>query len=204
MTAPTAERGRIPRLPDDYTREAAARRMDFLSEATGTRPQCLGGYGMDPASLAGNIENFVGAAQVPVGLAGPLLIDGEHARGEFYVPLATTEGTLVASYNRGMKLLHQAGGVRVTVMDDVMQRAPAFGFDSARAARALGIWVSAHFGEIKAAAEETTHTGHLRDVEQFTASRFLFLWFSFTTGDAAGQNMAGKATSSACAWIRTS
>ena len=202
MSAPTAERGMIPRLPDDYTREAAALRMDFLSEATGTRPQCLGRYGMDPAGLAGNIENFVGAAQVPVGLAGPLLVDGEHARGEFFVPLATTEGTLVASYNRGMKLLHRAGGVRVTVMDDVMQRAPAFGFDSAREARAFGAWVSAHFGAIKAAAEETTHTGHLRDVEQFTASRFLFLRFSFTTGDAAGQNMAGKATASACAWIR--
>ena len=135
-------------------------------------------------------------------MAGPLLIDGEHARGEFYVPLATTEGTLVASYNRGMKLLHRAGGVRATVMDDVMQRAPAFGFDSAREARAFGAWVTTHFGAIKDAAEATTHTGHLRDVEQFTASRFLFLRFSYTTGDAAGQNMAGKATASACTWIR--
>ncbi len=191
MTAPTAQRGRIPRLPEDYTRAAAAQRMHFLSEATGTRPRYLGRYGMDPADLAGNSENFVGAAQIPVGLAGPLLIDGEHARGEFYVPLATTEGTLVASLNQGMKLLHRAGGVRATVMDDVMQRAPAFGFDSAREARAFGAWVTAHFGAIKAAAEATTHTGHLRDVEQFTASRFLFLRFNFTTGDAAGQNMAG-------------
>ena len=202
MTAASVQRGRIPRLPDDYTRAAAAQRLDFLDEATGTRPRHLGRYGMDPADLAGNIENFVGAAQVPVGVAGPLLIDGEHARGEFYVPLATTEGTLVASYNRGMKLLHRAGGVRATVMDDVMQRAPAFGFDSAREARAFGAWVTTHFGAIKDAAEATTHTGHLRDVEQFTASRFLFLRFNFTTGDAAGQNMAGKATASACAWIR--
>ena len=62
--------------------------------------------------VAGNIENFVGAAQVPMGIAGPLLVDGEHARGEFYVPLATTEGTLVASYNRGMKLLHARAGSR--------------------------------------------------------------------------------------------
>ena len=170
MTAPSVQGGRIPRLPDDYTRAAAAQRLDFLNEATGTRPRHLGRYGMDPADLAGNIENFVGAAQVPVGVAGPLLIDGEHARGEFYVPLATTEGTLVASYNRGMKLLDRAGGVRATVMDDVMQRAPAFGFDSAREARAFGAWVTTHFGAIKDAAEATTHTGHLRDVEQFTCS----------------------------------
>ena len=70
--------------------------------------------------------------------------------GEFYVPLATTEGTLVASYNRGMKLLHRAGGVKTTVMDDRMQRAPAFGFDSAREARAFGQWVTANFDAIKA------------------------------------------------------
>ena len=81
-----------------------------------------------PAVLPGNVENFVGVAQVPIGLAGPLLVDGEHAKGEFYVPLATAEGTLVASYNRGMKLLRQVGGVKTTVIDDAMQRAPWFLF----------------------------------------------------------------------------
>ena len=74
--------------------------MAFLAEATGVSPEHLGRYSFDPAVLAGNIENFVGVAQVPIGIAGPLLIDGEHARGTFYVPLATTEGTLVPSYNR--------------------------------------------------------------------------------------------------------
>jgi len=121
--APAAHPG-VPRLADDYTAAAARRRLAFLTEATGVSPEHLGRYSFDPAVLAGNIENFVGVAQVPIGIAGPLLIDGEHARGTFYVPLATTEGTLVASYNRGMKLLHAAGGVRTTVMADVMQRAP--------------------------------------------------------------------------------
>ena len=156
MTAPVTGRSRIPRQDDDYCAAAAARRMDFLREVTGGHPDHLGRYSIDPAAVRGNIENFVGAAQVPVGIAGPLLVDGEHARGEFYVPLATTEGTLVASYNRGMKLLHQAGGVRTTVMDDRMQRAPAFGFDSAREARAFGEWVRANFETIKREAEATT------------------------------------------------
>ncbi len=202
MTAPVTGRSRIPRQDDDYCAAAAARRMDFLREVTGGHPDHLGRYSIDPAAVRGNIENFVGAAQVPVGIAGPLLVDGEHARGEFYVPLATTEGTLVASYNRGMKLLHQAGGVRTTVMDDRMQRAPAFGFDSAREARAFGEWVRANFETIKREAEATTRTGRLHDIEQFSASRYLFLRFNFTTGDAAGQNLAGRATWRACAWIR--
>ena len=107
----------------------------------------------------------------------------------------------MASYNRGMKLVHAAGGVRTTVVADVMQRAPAFGFDSAREARAFGDWVTASFATIKAEADATTHVGRLHDIEQFAASRFMFLRFNYTTGDAAGQNLTGKATLRACTWI---
>jgi hydroxymethylglutaryl-CoA reductase (NADPH) len=192
----------VPRTGDDYSREAAARRLEFISESTGAGLSHVARYSVDPAELMGNIENFVGTAQIPIGIAGPLLIVGEHAQGEFYVPLATTEGTLVASYNRGMKLVHQAGGVRTTVMDDAMQRAPAFGFDNAREARAFGQWVSANYEAIRREADGTTRIGRLRDIEQFSAGRFLFLRFNFTTGDAAGQNMTGKATWQACKWIR--
>jgi hydroxymethylglutaryl-CoA reductase (NADPH) len=202
QAAPPRERRRIPHLADDYSAAAAASRMEFLRDAAGVSPEHVGRYSFDPALLTGNVENFIGVAQVPIGIAGPLLVDGEHARGEFYVPLATTEGTLVASYNRGMKLLHRAGGVRTTVVADVMQRAPAFGFDSAREARAFGEWVTSSFGAIKREAEATTATGRLHDIEQFPASRYLFLRFNFTTGDAAGQNLAGKATWRACNWIR--
>ena len=202
MTTTTGRRDPIPRLKQDCTRAAVMRRLAFLGDATGTRPVHIGRYSIDPAAVAGNVENFIGVAQVPVGIAGPLLVNGEHARGEFYVPLATTEGTLVASYNRGMKLLHRAGGVKTTVMDDRMQRAPGFGFDSAREARAFGQWVTANFDAIKRQADATTHTGRLHDIEQFSASRFIFLRFNYSTGDAAGQNMTGKATSRACDWIR--
>jgi hydroxymethylglutaryl-CoA reductase (NADPH) len=202
MTTIIRPHGPVPRLKQDYTRAAVARRLAFLADATGTRPVHIGRYSVDPAVVAGNVENFIGMAQVPVGIAGPLLVNGEHARGEFYVPLATTEGTLVASYNRGMKLLYRAGGVKTTVMDDRMQRAPAFGFDSAREARSFGQWVTASFDAIKHEADATTATGRLRDIEQFSASRFIFLRFNYTTGDAAGQNMTSKATARACAWIQ--
>ena len=142
-----------------------------------------------------------GVAQVPIGIAGPLLVDGEHAQGEFYVPLATAEGTLVASYNRGMRLLYEAGGVTTTIMDDRMQRAPAFLFESARQARDFGEWLRENFENIKKAAETTTKSGKLIEIEQYTAGRMVYTRFDYTTGDAAGQNLTGKATAAACAWI---
>jgi hydroxymethylglutaryl-CoA reductase (NADPH) len=194
---------RIPRAREnDYTLAAATQRRDFVKQVTGAALDHVGHFSVDPAVLPGNIEHFTGVAQVPIGLAGPLLVNGEHARGEFIVPLATTEGTLVASYNRGMKLLRAAGGVTTTVCDDAMQRAPVFMFTSAREARAFGEWIKEHFAEIKAVAETTTRSGKLRDIEQYAASRFRYLRFNYTTGDAAGQNMVGKATFAACTWIR--
>jgi hydroxymethylglutaryl-CoA reductase (NADPH) len=203
MATTTAEpRQPVPRDRDnDYTPEAAARRADFVRERTGVSLQHVASYSFDPGIASGNIEQFVGVAQVPIGLAGPLLVNGEHAQGEFYVPMATAEGTLVASYNRGMRLLYEAGGVTTTVMQDHMQRAPAFLFASAREARAFGQWLTDHFDEIKAAAETTTRSGRLEEIERYSASRMLFTRFNYTTGDAAGQNLTGKATQAACRWI---
>ncbi len=196
------ERVPVPRdREDDYTHEAARTRRDFAEQHSGTSLEHVSSYSFDPDVLRGNVEHFVGVAQVPIGLAGPLLVNGEHAQGEFYVPLATAEGTLVASYNRGMRLLHEAGGVTTTILDDRMQRAPAFVFASAREARAFGIWLTESFDDIKAAAETTTKSGVLQDIEQYSASRILYTRFNYTTGDAAGQNMTGKATAAACSWI---
>jgi hydroxymethylglutaryl-CoA reductase (NADPH) len=203
MDIAAPERIPVPRDRDnDYTREAARTRLEFARERSGAALEHVASYSFDPAVLSGNVEAFMGVAQVPIGLAGPLLVNGEHARGEFYVPLATAEGTLVASYNRGMRLLYEAGGVKTTVLDDRMQRAPAFVFESAREARAFGEWLKERFEEIKQAAEVTTRSGKLRDIEQYSASRMLFTRFNYTTGDAAGQNLTGKATQAACEWIR--
>ncbi len=193
---------KIPRdQNDDYTREAATERQRFIENQTGAKLEHVSSYSFDPGVLTGNIEHFTGVVQMPIGFAGPLRVNGEHASGEFYVPLATTEGTLVASYNRGMRLTREAGGITTTVVDDAMQRAPVFKFGDARQARDFGAWVTEHFSEIKAAAETTTRSGKLRDIEQYPASRMMYLRFNYTTGDAGGQNMVGKATLAACHWI---
>lgn len=192
----------VPRSREaDYTPEQAAVRREFVREQTGADLRHVGHYSVDPASLPGNIENFTGVAQVPIGLAGPLRIDGEHAVGDFYIPMATTEGTLVASYNRGMRLLSEAGGVRTTVVDDRMQRAPVFVMADARAAVALAAFVRERFDEIAEAAQATTSIGRLVEIEQYHVGPLLYLRFDYTTGDAAGQNMVGRATLAACEWI---
>ena len=98
----------IPRrTDDDYTADAIDARRGFIRELTGEELHHVCAHSIDPGTTRGNIEHFLGAAQVPIGVAGPLLVNGEHAHGEFYVPLATTEGTLVASYNRGMRMLYE-------------------------------------------------------------------------------------------------
>jgi hydroxymethylglutaryl-CoA reductase (NADPH) len=197
------DRIRIPRdLTNDYTDDIAGRRREFVRERTGVDLTHVSRYSFDPALVSGNVEHFLGVAQVPIGLAGPLRIEGEHARGDFYVPLATSEGTLVASYNRGMRLLTESGGVKATVIEQSMQRAPVFVLADALEAREFGHWVEEHFGEIKAAAEGTTRTGKLVTIGQYSVGPLRYLRFNYTTGDAAGQNLTGRATLAACEWIQ--
>jgi len=193
---------KVPRSKeDDYSREMAEARRRFVKEQTGASLTHVGSFSIDPGALPGNIENFMGVAQVPIGLAGPLRINGEHAKGDFYIPMATSEGTLVASYNRGMRLLSESGGVRTTVVGQFMQRSPAFFFDDALQARDFGDWVVENFEAIKGAAETTTRSGKLMNIRQFAIGPVRNLRFNYTTGDAAGQNMTGKATRAACEWI---
>ena len=193
----------IPRSKtDDYSSDIIQERQRFLEDKSGVKLKHINKYSFDPAVLPGNIENFIGVAQVPIGLAGPLLVNGEYASGEFYVPMATSEGTLVASYNRGMKIIRQCGGAITTIQEEAMQRAPVFIFENARDARDFGIWLKENYAQIKEQAEGTTSVGKLTAIEQYHAGRFVFTRFDYTTGDAAGQNMTGKATFTACEWIR--
>lgn len=195
-----------PKVPinkqDNYSPEIIAERQRFVEEHTGVHLEHISKPSFDPRITQGNIENFTGVAQVPIGLAGPVTVNGMYAEGEFYIPLATTEGTLVASYNRGMKVLNMSGGVKTTVSGDAMQRAPVFIFEDARKAREFALWVEEHLEEIRQVAESTTKTGKLLNIERYHSNKFIFLRFNYRTGDAAGQNMVGRATFFACEWIK--
>ncbi|MEJ2384423.1 MAG: hydroxymethylglutaryl-CoA reductase [Xanthomonadales bacterium] len=197
-----ASPGTLPRdAENDYTADIIAARQAFIGEHSGKRLDHVTRYSIDPAVTRGNIEHFTGVTQVPLGFAGPLRVHGQHAQGEFYVPLATSEGTLVASYNRGMKVLHQSGGVKCAVVGDNMQRAPVFIFDDAAAGRRFADWIVARLDDIREVANATDRFVNLKYVDYYLANKFAFLRFNYRTGDAAGMNMVGKATFAACNWI---
>lgn len=201
----TASSGQIVRLPrsdeDDYDEAVIKSRQQFVEQYSGVKLQHIPHYSFDPHLVQGNCEHFTGVAQVPIGFAGPIMVNGEHAQGEFMIPLATAEGTLVASYNRGIKVVNLCGGVKCTVSRDVMQRAPVFIFEDARGARDFVEWVRENKPTIAQEAEATTNVGKLQYIDPYLASKFAFLRFNFSTGDAAGQNMVGRATFAACSWI---
>ncbi|MEM0953855.1 MAG: hydroxymethylglutaryl-CoA reductase [Pseudomonadota bacterium] len=193
---------KIPRQENDYTPDIITERQQFIESQTGAALQHTKHFSFDPESMEGNVEQLFGVAQLPIGLAGPLLVNGEHAQGEFYVPMATIEGTLVASYNRGMRVIREAGGVMTTVCGEAMQRAPTFVFHSARQARDFCDWLVANFDAIKAQAEATTSVGKLLEIEHYLVHNMVHTRFDYSTGDAAGQNMTQKATFTACEYIR--
>lgn len=186
---------------DNYKDSIIQERIKFAEEWSGTKFEHINKWSFDPQTTQGNVENFTGVAQIPIGLAGPINIDGEHAKGEFIIPLATTEGTLVASYNRGIKVLNLSGGVKTTVQADCMQRAPVFIFESAREARDFKDWVIEHTDKIAEEAEATSSVAKLEYIDTYLSNKFAYLRFNYFTGDAAGQNMVGRATFAACSWI---
>ncbi len=199
------DEGDLPSIPrdeeDNYSQDAIQARHDYLEEKMGVELEHVPEYSFDASIGEGNIENFVGVAQMPLGIAGPVKVDGEHADGEYPVPLATTEGTLVASYSRGMKAINMSGGAKATVTDDKMNRAPVFVFEDARKARDFRDWVFDNYATIKEKAEETSSVAELVEIEDYMINNFTHLRFGYQTGDAAGQNMVGKATFAACNWI---
>jgi len=175
--------------------KAAEERRKYLERVTGAKLENIGKTVIDLNAVVGrNIENVIGAVQVPVGVAGPLLVRGDYANGHFYVPLATTEGALVASVNRGAKLVTESGGARAKVLKDGMARAPLFRLPSLVEAVEFVNWVVQNFDEVKKVAESTTRHGRLKEIQPFVVGNYVWLRLVFSTGDAMGMNMVTVAS----------
>ncbi len=181
-----------------HTQADVSDRLSAVEEYSGVKLENISKNSIPPEAAAHNCENMIGSTQIPLGYAGPVTVAGEYAFGEFLVPLATTEGALIASISRGMSVINASGGSRTRVFGDYMTRAPVLRVRDLEHACQCIQWIDAHEDEIKAAAASTTSHGKLVKIEKYPMGRGIYLRFSFETGDAMGMNMATIASEAAC------
>ena len=187
----------LEKFLDDYPRAIRIRRSIVSTEACLPMDTLQLPYkGYDFSDVVGRCaENIIGYMPVPVGVAGPVLVNGV----SIYLPMATTEGALIASTSRGCKAINGGGGLRTVVTGDSMTRAPVVSFENIQKAARAKSYVESVAGQarLKAAFDSTTKFGKLKDVMVRMAGRTLYVRFSASTGDAMGMNMIGKATEAA-------
>ena len=194
-----------PKIPGGarLTPEAIDRRWQVLAAGEETRANLLDLQTQEQMQqYERNIENFIGTVKLPIGLAGPLRVNGLFAQGDYYVPLATTEAALVASYSRGAKLISAVGGCTVMLLNEGVSRAPGFAFRNLEEVGKFMLWAIEQQATFKQIAESTTRHGKLTDMRITVEGNHVYLDFQFTTGDAAGQNMVTIATQAVCDYIR--
>ncbi|WP_205717665.1 phosphotransferase [Actinomadura soli] len=184
-----------------YTESARRARLQWLRHLTGSPLAALDEAGIPARDLMSNLENYVATVEVPVGLAGPLLFRGDAARGPVTLPLATTEGALVASVARGAKAVTRSGGVETRVIAQRMTRAPAFEFDGVAAAARFAQWVPGRHAELAEQVRAVSRHSRLVGLDPVQIGRVVHLRFAYETADAGGQNMTTAATWRACRWI---
>jgi hydroxymethylglutaryl-CoA reductase (NADPH) len=186
--------------PGGYEARDTERRLRWVEQLTG---HDLEGLPVPRhGDLRGIIENHVGYVPIPMSVAAPLIIQGDHARGEFIVPLCTLEGTLTLSMNRGLLAIAMAGGCRTVHLRQELSRSPAFSLPSITEIDPFLDWVGNHADAILAAAESTTRHGRLLRVDPIPIQNWIVLDFVYDTGNAAGQNMVTMATEAACRYIQ--
>ncbi len=180
---------------------AAAARRRVVTAETEADLEAVADYTFAAATAEPNIENLLGAVQIPLGVAGPVPVDGGAADGEFYLPLATTEGALVASVNRGLSTIAAADGATARVTNAGMTRAPVFRVAGVAEAATVTEWVAANTDRLREAAESTTNHGELLEVDPYVVGDNVYLRFVYDTKDAMGMNMATIATREAATLV---
>lgn len=193
-----------PRVPHtgEWTEQARQARIKLLREHEIELQHLLDdAKPLLAEQLQGHVENYVGMARMPVGVIGPLRVNGAAANDDFYVPLATTEGALVASCQRGALVASMSGGVTSVCFTETVYRAPCFMFDSMVQAGYFLAWLLPQTEQLQSVVEKTTSWGKLQDIQTSIVGKEIYLKFEYSTGDAGGQNMVTIATQAICDWI---
>lgn len=201
--APRYDEFNLPKVPARglYTEEARQQRLSFARENSESALTEVEQINLEPKALVSNIEALIGSVEIPVGIAGPLHILGDHANGLFYAPMATSEGALVASATRGATAISRSGGVRVKVLGQRMLRVPVFVLSDLSSALFFAEWVKDHQDEIATQTRKYSNYANLVEVRAELMGRSVHVQFIYETGDAAGQNMTTTCTWQACQWI---
>ena len=194
-------RFQFPSIRDIYREPGTVKQ--FISDSKIELPYVMGEKPIpqDPATYEKNIENFIGTASIPIGLAGPLRVNGLNAQDDYLIPLATSEAALVASFHRGSKAITMSGGASSMCIIERISRAPIFIFNNIKEALAFANWIINQMDNLKTAAESTTRFGKLLDVNLNVNGSDVVLILDYYPGDAAGQNMVTIASEHACQWI---
>ena len=180
---------------------AAAKRWSVINQ-TEARAEIFDRKAKDSAShFRNNIESYIGTISVPVGLAGPLRVCGANGHQDYRVPLATTEAALVASYNRGARLLTAAGGCNARVVAEGVSRTPMFAFNSVLEAEEFSTFIDAQADLLADVVSQVTSHGRLISVRGLIEGNHVYVDLQFTTGDASGQNMVTFAADAICKLI---
>ena len=198
MTEETRSPRRLPSTTDTSLEARDARRARLAEDGhallavSGSAPE------LAPEKLAGSIEGFIGYAQIPLGVAGPVRVKGRYADGEFIVPLATTEGTLVASFQHAFNVMNRCGGAQAACSRQLVGRAPCFTFVDLPTAATMADWLPTRFAQMQQAAAGTSRFCRLQSAKTSLVGNTVYMMLEYSTGDAAGQNMVTLATQAVC------
>ncbi len=187
-----------------YTESARLERIAFVRNQTNAKLEHVNKTSLKAESLTNTIESYLGSIEIPVGVAGPLKVNGSYANGVYYAPFATTEGALIASINRGAYAVSLSGGVTTHVLGQRMMRVPLFICDNILMSERFARWVTQNFQCIR---QETLKHSNYAELVELTPQIFgstVHVHFIYQTGDAAGQNMSTVCTWEACKWIMQS
>ncbi|NOQ73728.1 MAG: 3-hydroxy-3-methylglutaryl-CoA reductase [Crocinitomix sp.] len=186
-----------------FSKDGVEGRMNYIRENLGYQLPYLSGDKKfeDNDMLKGNIENYIGMTHLPTGVFGPLVINGVNASGAFYIPLATSEGALVASYARGARACKDAGAIVSVCLMEGVQRCPVFKFNELLEIGQFVVWLMEHTDEFKKITNASSNYAELIDMEMNIEGNQVIVTFEFSTGDAAGQNMVTICTNEICKYI---
>src|SRR3989338_2437653 len=187
-----------------YDAESMNRKVDILESRLGLNLKHIRGCTYDTKTFRGNIENPIGIIQIPLGLIGPIKINGKYAQGEFFVPMSTTEGALLLTYDLGSRLATISGGVETEVISKTVHISPMFimGQPSDDADK-IGNFISNEFKTIKEIAETGSRYTKLLKISCKHIKDNLVAKFEFDTADAQGLNMINQAAFQACKFIES-